>query len=111
VAFIVAARELGWGGMVEAMGAALALVISLGLASLLKARLLGSILGQKISSWRWALVWAAGPAVGVGVLARFLPEWAELGLGIPAILGIYGLVIWRRGFGPEDRVLFRKHKN
>ena len=74
-------------------------------------RLLGSILGQKISSWRWALVWAAGPAVGVGVLARFLPEWAELGLGIPAILGIYGLVIWRRGFGPEDRVLFRKHKN
>ncbi|GHC98948.1 hypothetical protein GCM10019060_31260 [Novosphingobium pokkalii] len=111
VAFIVAARELGLGGMVEAMGAALALVISLGLASLLKARLLGSILGQKISSWRWALVWAAGPAVGVGVLARFLPEWAELGLGIPAILGVYGLVIWRRGFGPEDRVLFRKHKN
>jgi hypothetical protein len=39
----------------------------------------------------------------------YLPEWAELLFGVPAILGIYGWVIWRRGFGPEDRVLFR-HK-
>jgi len=111
VALIVAARELGYDGTVEAMGAALALVISLGLASLLKSRLLGSILGQKISNWRWALLWAAVPAVGMGMLARLLPEWIEVSLGIPAILGVYGLVIWRRGFGPEDRVLFRKHKN
>lgn len=110
VAFILIARELGWGGMVEAAGAALALVLSLGLASLLKARLLGRILHERISNFRWALVWAAVPAIGVGVLARFLPEWAEVGFGVPAILGVYGLVIWRRGFGPEDRVLFRKQK-
>ena len=58
----------------------------------------------------WPLVWAAGPAVLVGWSAtQFLPEWAELAFGIPAILGVYGWVIWHRGFGPEDRVLFRKN--
>ena len=36
-----------------------------------------------------------------------LPEWVELILGIPAILGVYGAVIWYRGFGHEDRELFR----
>jgi len=35
-------------------------------------------------------------------------EWVELAIGVPAILGVYCLVIWRRGFGPEDRMLFRK---
>ena len=39
---------------------------------------------------------------------HFLPEWAELSLGVPAILAIYCWVIWNKGFGPEDRVLFRK---
>jgi hypothetical protein len=38
-----------------------------------------------------------------------LPEWAELIIGIPAILLAYGAVIWTRGFGPEDRVLFRRN--
>ena len=45
----------------------------------------------------------------VGYLATLLPEWLELLLGIPAILAAYGFVIWHRGFGPEDRVLFRKN--
>ena len=44
----------------------------------------------------------------VGQIAILLPEWAELAFGIPAILGVYGCVIWTRGFGPEDRVLFSK---
>lgn len=26
-----------------------------------------------------------------------------------AILGTYGLIIWRFGFGPEDRMLFRRN--
>ncbi|MET0179311.1 MAG: lipopolysaccharide biosynthesis protein, partial [Novosphingobium sp.] len=60
--------------------------------------------------WRWALVWAAAPALLVGWAATKLPEWAELAFGIPLILGTYGLVIWRKGFGPEDRMLFRKHQ-
>jgi len=70
--------------------------------------LLRHLLGRPINNWRWALVWAAAPAVVVGWLATRLPEWAELLIGIPAILAAYGAVIWRRGFGPEDRVLFRK---
>ena len=34
---------------------------------------------------------------------------AALGFGIPAILGAYCWVIWVTGFGPEDRVLFRRN--
>ncbi|MCA1661366.1 MAG: lipopolysaccharide biosynthesis protein, partial [Novosphingobium sp.] len=45
-----------------------------------------------------------------GALAVRLPEWAELLFGIPLILIGYGAVIWRKGFGHEDRALFRKSK-
>jgi hypothetical protein len=54
------------------------------------------------------LFWAAGLATLVGVGVTHIPEWAELILGIPLILGIYGWVIWSRGFGPGDRELFRR---
>jgi len=43
------------------------------------------------------------------VVTRFLPVWAELAIGIPAIILAYGYVIWHKGFGPEDRILFRKN--
>lgn len=46
-------------------------------------------------------------AIVVGYVVTQLPEWLELGLGIPLILGVYGYVIWTRGFGPDDRALFR----
>jgi hypothetical protein len=63
-----------------------------------------------VNNWRWPLVWAAAPAVALGwISTRYLPEWAELTMGIPAILGIYCWVIWTKGFGPEDRVLFRRN--
>lgn len=92
--------------------AAAALMITLGTASLVKSWMLAGILHERINNWRWPLVWAAAPAVLVGWFAvRFLPEWAELIFGVPAILGAYGFVIWARGFGPEDRVLFRKNLN
>jgi hypothetical protein len=94
----------------RAGAAAAALMVALGAASLIKARLLSRILDQRINNWRWALVWAAAPAIIIGfVFTRFLPEWTELVFGIPAILGIYAVVIWKRGFGPEDRVLFRRN--
>ena len=93
----------------RAAAAAAALMLALAMASLVKSRLLSRILDQPINNWRWALVWAAAPAALAGWLAtRFLPEWAELAFGVPGILAIYGWVIWTRGFGPEDRKLFRK---
>jgi len=48
----------------------------------------------------------------VGVPARlFLPSVLQLVVGIPAILGAFGAVLWTKGFGPEDRELFRLRKN
>jgi len=92
-------------------GAAMALMIALGVSSLIKALLLKQLLKAPVGNLRMALVWATAAAVLVGQLAILLPEWAELLVGIPAIVGVYGWVIWTRGFGPEDRVLFTKSKN
>jgi O-antigen/teichoic acid export membrane protein len=109
VGLIVAVRSAGFGPLWQAAAAAAALMLALAFASLLKARLLARLLGQRINNWRWALLWAVAPAGLVGWGATRLPEWAELLFGIPAILFVYGLVIWRRGFGPEDRLLFSRH--
>lgn len=92
----------------RAAAAAAALMLALAVSSLVKSRMLARILQQGINNWRWPLVWAAGAAVIAGQLAIRLPEWAELVFGIPLILLAYGFVIWTRGFGPEDRVLFRR---
>ena len=94
----------------KAAAAAAALFVALALSSVAKALLLRGILKRPINNWRWALVWATVPAVLVGFVVTRLPEWAELLFGIPAILLAYGVVIWRKGFGPEDRVLFRRAK-
>jgi len=102
-------ERLGYGEPFKAAGAAIALMLALGSASLVKAWLLARILGYPVGNWRWPLVWAVAPAVLVGYLATLMPEWAELIIGIPLILCTYGWVIWRRGFGPEDRVLFRRN--
>jgi hypothetical protein len=84
-------------------------MISLAVASFTKSRLLSRLLQERINNWRWPLVWAAAAATLVGWAAkRFLPEWAELAFGVPAILATYCWVIWNKGFGPEDRVLFRR---
>ncbi len=109
VAFILTAERLNLDDGFKAAGAAIALMLALGMASLVKAGLLSRILGHSINNWRWALVYATAPAVLVGMAVTYLPEWAELAFGVPAILLTYGFVIWHRGFGPEDRVLFRKN--
>lgn len=109
VVAITTFERLGYGEAYKAAGAAIALMVSLGAASLVKAWLLARILKAPVGNWRWALVWAGAPAVVVGFLATLLPEWAELIFGIPAILLTYGFAIWHKGFGPEDRVLFRRN--
>ena len=103
-------KQFDYNDKFSAAAAAGSLAISLGVASLLKARLLGRILKHPINNWRWPLVWAAAPAVVVGVATqRLLPSWATLAVGAPAILLSYGFVIWHKGFGPDDRVLFRRN--
>ena len=37
-------------------------------------------------------------------------EWVELAVGVPLTLGVYGAVIWYKGFSEDDRALFRFHK-
>jgi len=101
--------HLGFGDLHRGAAAAAALMLALGAASVAKSMLLSRLLAERINNWRWALVWAAAPAVVVGWAAtKFLPEWAELAFGVPAILGLYCWVIWVKGFGHEDRALFRK---
>lgn len=106
---IVLVQRLGYDEGWRIAAAAAALMLSLATASVLKARLLSRVLGEPINNFRRALAWAVASALAVGVAARlFLPEWAEIAFGIPAILGIYVWMLWNKGFGPEDRVLFRK---
>ena len=106
---ILLVDHLALGDLYRAAAAALALMLSLAVTSLAKSRLLARKLGEPINNWRWGLFWAAAPAVVIGWLAtQYLPEWAELAFGLPAILAAYCWTIWHKGFGPEDRVLFRR---
>ena len=107
---IVGMRKLGWPLMWQATGPAIALALALAYAAVVKSRLLAHVLGGKVSGWRWPLIWAALAASIVGAGVVRLPEWAELVIGIPAILAAFGLVLWTRGFGPEDRELFKMRK-
>ena len=106
-ALILTIKRLGYPELYQAAGPAIALALSLGISSLIKSRLAAHVLGARVSVWRWALPIAGAVAVLVGQIIIRLPEWAELAIGIPAILAAYGWVIWRYGFGEDDRVLFR----
>lgn len=108
IALIDLAQSMELGRGYQAAGAAGALMIALAVSSLVKALLLGHLLRAPVSNWRWALVYAAAPAVVVGYAFTWMPEWMELVIGVPAVLATYALVIWRRGFDDGDKVLFRK---
>ena len=110
---ILLVRNAGYGDVMLAAAPAFALALALALGSAVKARLLGRLLHQHIMIWRPVLFLAGSAAVIVGCLFVALPhrfEWVELALGVPAILGVYGALIWRLGFGPEDRELFARRK-
>ncbi len=78
-------------------------------ASMVKARMLSRLTGaMRVHGVRRVLLWATAGAVVLGAGATLLPEWAELALGIPAILALFGWIVWTRGFGPEDRALFKR---
>ena len=110
VGLILLAKRMGLGELYWAAAVAAGLMVALGFASLAKSLVLSRFLGQPANPWRWSVVWAAAPAVVVGwFVTSYLPEWAELAFGIPAILAAYCWVLWVKGFGPEDRVLFRRN--
>lgn len=109
VALILVAQSMGLDPIYYAVAVALALMLALAFASVTKALLLSRILGAPVNNLRWALVWATAGAAVLGWGATRLPEWAELLIGVPVILGIYAWLIWTRGFGPADRALFKKH--
>ena len=110
VLLILVMQKLELPVMWQATGPAIGLMLALGFAAVVKSRLLCKILGHRVNGWRWPLVWAAAAAGVVGYLATLLPEWAELLFGIPAILIAFGTVLWTKGFGPQDRELFRMKK-
>ncbi len=105
------ASRAGWDAYWLAAIPAAVMMTTLGLASFAKRHLLMHLLDQPIRVLRWPLFWATGGASVLGWAATtFLPEWAELAIGLPAILAAYGYIIWTKGFGPEDRELFKKQK-
>lgn len=101
----------GYPQIALAVAPAFALAVALGFNSVVKSRLLERLLRLPIATWRPALVMASAVAVIVGSAFVALPhelEWLELALGVPTILAAYCAVIWRFGFGPEDRALFSR---
>ncbi len=110
VGLILLAKQLGLGELYWAAGVAGGLLIALGFASLAKSLVLARFLGHPTNPWRWSVIWAMVPALVVGwLVTSYLPEWVELAFGIPAILAAYCWVLWVKGFGPEDKVLFRRN--
>ena len=106
---ILTIRALGFGITEQAAGAPGALALVLLATSVVKANLLGRLLGAPVSPMRWPLVWAALAAGAVGALFTLLPRdlrVVQLSVGIPATALTYLLVMWRYAFGPEDRALF-----
>jgi O-antigen/teichoic acid export membrane protein len=110
-ALILVMRDEGLPRSWQATGPAIALCLALAFASISKSRLLCKKLDAPVSGWRWSIAWAAAAGIAVGVPIRlWTPEWVQLIIGIPAILAAFGTVLWTKGFGPEDRELFRMGK-
>lgn len=87
-------------------GAAAALLLSIIAVGLVRHYLLAGSLGASILFWRRSVLGAGLAAFAIGYASRMLPEFWHMLLGIPAVLLVFGFVIWRFGFGPADRALF-----
>lgn len=90
------------------VGAALALAVAALLQSVAKSRLLAAKLAHPVAGWRWSLLVAGIPAFGTGLLVLRTPEPIQLSIGLIAILGTFGFIIWRFGFKGADRLLFAR---
>jgi hypothetical protein len=111
-ALILIMKDEGLPEAFQATGPAIALCVALAFASIVKSRLLSRQLDTPVSGWRWDLAWATAAGVVVGAVVRMLlPQTWQLLIGVPAILIAFGAVLWTKGFGPEDRELFRIKKD
>ena len=89
-------------------GAAGALLLGLIAAGVIRQQVLGRALGADVTIWRWSLLAAGAAAFAFGYAARLLPELPEMIVAIPGVLLVFGFIVWRFGFGPEDRALFHR---
>ncbi len=108
IGLILAARAWGAPVAVQAAAPAAALAMAVAAGSVAKATLLGHLLGARIRPFRPALMLAVVAGALAGHFATRWAEWAEIVVGIPLIVLSYGFVLWRAGFGPEDRALFQR---
>lgn len=90
------------------VGAAIALAVAALLQSLAKSQLLQTVLGHPVAGWRLSLLVAAVPAFGTGLLVLRTPEPIQMTIGLVAIIGTYGFIIWHVGFKGADRLLFAR---
>jgi O-antigen/teichoic acid export membrane protein len=105
VSLVLVPRDDILGGGV---GAALGLAVSALFLSIVKSRLLAEKLGHPVSGWRWSLLVAGFAGLGTGLIVMRTPEPVQLSIGLVAILGVYGGIIWRFGFKGADRLLFTR---
>ena len=111
-ALILIMKGEGFPPAFQATGPAIGLCVALGFASITKSWLLKKQLGAPVSGWRWDLAWATGSGLAAGGVVRWLlPETWQLVVGVPLILVAFFAVLWTKGFGPEDRELFRMKKS
>ena len=108
--YITLLRDAGYGEAYQAAGVAAALATALLLSSLVKVRMVEKIFATRVTIWRWPLMLAVAAGGGIGYGITWLPELPAIMLGMPLILGAYGLIIWKRAFGDDDRILFAKAK-
>jgi O-antigen/teichoic acid export membrane protein len=90
------------------VGAALGLAVSALFLSIVKSRLLAEKLGHPVAGWRWSMLIAGAAGLGTGLFVMRTPEPIQLSIGLVAILGVYGGIIWRFGFKGADRLLFAR---
>jgi len=92
-------------------GAAAALLLSLVAVAIARQWVLGRALEAPVGFWRWSLLGAGVVTFGFGYAARALPELPEMLIVIPGVLLLFGFIMWRWGFGPEDRALFARRRS
>jgi O-antigen/teichoic acid export membrane protein len=107
-AFVALIERAGWPPVYQAAGPALALAVSLTIASVIKGVLLSRMLGAPVSAIRPGMLAAIVAGGGMGAAISYLPEWTQLSLGIPLILAAYFITLFKLAFGPEDQALFRR---